>query len=552
MSAVAFLHGQDLVKIYRGRRVLDRVSVTASPGQRLGLVGENGVGKSTLLRLLAGVEEPDHGGVVRPADTGFLHQELPWPAHQTVGGVVDEALAEVRAALRRLDELAVALAHGSAQATSAQRLLAEYGEMLEWAQAAEAWDADRRATLVLAGLGLAGLDRHRRLGTLSGGQRSRLGLAALLVRRPRALLLDEPTNHLDDDAVQFLQDHLRGLPGVVVIASHDRVFLDELCTDICDLDPARHGLTRYRGGYSDYLRAKRAERRRWEQAWAAQQDQIGQLRVAVATTARRVAPNRPIRDNNKVAYDRHGERVLGSVASRVRNARLRLDKLVADQIPRPPAPLRFDGRMGTSAEPADGAPVLAVRGVCVPGRLRLAELDVPAGGRLLVTGPNGAGKSTLLNVLAGRLRPAAGRVRTPPGTTVGLLDQDAHFPVPRRTAREVYAAALGELAERTPLGELGLLGAAELDRAVGELSVGQRRRLALAILVASGPQVLLLDEPTNHISLALADELEQALHASPGTVVVATHDRWQRRHWDGARLRLVAGHPAGYEPAACA
>ncbi|HET8642704.1 MAG TPA: ATP-binding cassette domain-containing protein, partial [Pseudonocardiaceae bacterium] len=410
MSAIAHLRAQDLVKGYRGRRVLDGVSVTASPGQRLGLVGENGVGKSTLLRLLAGVEEPDHGEVVRPADTGHLDQELPWPGDTTIRGVVDDALADVRAALRRLDELGGRLAEAPGPAA-----LAEYGEVLEWAQAANVWDAERRARLVLDGLGLGALDERRRLDTLSGGQRSRLGLAALLIRRPRALLLDEPTNHLDDDAVRFLTGHLRRLPGVVVVARHDPVLLDEVCTDICDLDPARHGLTRYGGSYSDYLRAKRAQRRLWEQAWTARQEQLAQLRVAVATTARRVAHDRPIRDNNKVAYDRHGERVLSSVSSRVRNARQRLEGLLADQLPKPPAPLRFAGELTAPvASDVPTGPVLAARGVRVPGRLRLAELDVPAGGRLLVTGPNGAGKSTLLHVLAGRLRPAEGSVRTPP------------------------------------------------------------------------------------------------------------------------------------------
>ncbi|HET8642621.1 MAG TPA: ATP-binding cassette domain-containing protein, partial [Pseudonocardiaceae bacterium] len=137
-----------------------------------------------------------------------------------------------------------------------------------------------------------------------------------------------------------------------------------------------------------------------------------------------------------------------------------------------------------------------------------------------------------------------GSVRTPPGTTVGLLEQDTTFPVPRRSARQVYADQLGGLAETVPLADLGLLRASELDRPVGELSVGQRRRLALALLVAHNPNVLLLDEPTNHISLTLADELEEALRTSPGTVVVATHDRWQRRHWPGSHLRLHAGSPA--------
>jgi macrolide transport system ATP-binding/permease protein len=252
-----YLSAHDLTKVYGDRLVLDGVSLTASPGQRLGLVGENGVGKSTLLRLLAGVEEPDAGDVTRLPDCGYLTQELAFGMEQSVGDVLDDALADIHAAERRLGELAGRLEDPQA--------LAEYGEVLEWAQAHDVWDAGRRAALVLDGLGLGSVHTDRRLGELSGGQRSRLGLAALLIKQPRALLLDEPTNHLDEDAMVFLESQLRRLPGVVVLASHDRVFLDAVCTDILDLDPARGGLTRYGGAYSDYLVAKRAERARWEQ-----------------------------------------------------------------------------------------------------------------------------------------------------------------------------------------------------------------------------------------------------------------------------------------------
>ena len=533
------LVARDLTMTYRDRRVLDGVSVTGSAGQRLGLVGENGVGKATLLQLLAGVEKPDSGDVSRPADTGFLPQELPFSPADTIGSVVDDALAEVRSTLTELDRLAARLA-------SDDTALAEYGEVLDRAERHQAWDADRRAGLVLDRLSLGELATDRTLGTLSGGQRSRLGLAALLIRRPTALLLDEPTNHLDDDAVEFLQAYLSDLPGVVVLASHDRVFLDAVCTDICDLDPSRGGLTRYGGSYSDYLHAKRAERLRWEQAWQHHQDEIASLRESVTVTARQVAPDRPPRDGDKMLYGFKRGRVQGSLASRVRNAQRRLDDVLADPVRKPPAPLRFTAPLGRPS--ADDGPVLSVRDVVVPGRLAVERLDLDARLRLLVTGANGAGKSTLLSVLAGALPPASGTVRRRRGLRVGLLEQDVVFAHPRLSAARTYAAALGE--DVVPLVELGLLAGPELRRPVGELSVGQRRRLALALLVARSPDVLLLDEPTNHLSLTLAAELEDALRTAPGTVVIATHDRWQRRHWDGARLELSAGRPvAGVEAA---
>jgi macrolide transport system ATP-binding/permease protein len=516
------LRARDISKSYGDRTVLSGIDLTAAPGQRLGLVGENGAGKSTLLRILAGVEPPDTGDIVRPPDIGYLAQELPADLGKSVADVIDAALAEPHELARRVEELAADPAR-----------LDEYGDALEQATARDVWDADRRAELVLAGLGLADLPRERPLDEISGGERSRLALAALLMRQPRALLLDEPTNHLDDAAVEFLQRHLVALPGVVIVASHDRMLLDAVCTDICDLDPSRGGLTRYGGAYSAYLQAKRAERVRWEQAYAEHQDEVNAARHAVAVTSRRVAPGRPIRDNNKMAYGLRGDAVQASVSSRVRNARRRLDALLADPVRKPPAQLRFSGELGDHA--AGGAPVLAARGLDVPGRLQLAVLDLPADGRLLVTGPNGAGKSTLLSVLAGALPTASGWVWRRRGVRVALLEQDVAFADMTRTPRETWGDRDGPNPQ-----ELGLLSGRDLDRPLWTLSVGQRRRLALARLVSEAPHVLLLDEPTNHLSLTLVEDLEQALHAAPSAIVAASHDRWLRRNWPGDELQLAA------------
>ena len=516
------LLAHDLVRSYGDRTVLDGVSLVAAPSSRVGLIGENGAGKSTLLRLLAGLEEPDGGTVERPSDLGFSAQELPWPGSATLGEVVDDALREARAAVRGLDALAARLTDPDAAA--------RYGALLEWAQDHDAWDADRRAALTLDGLGLGGIGHERRLGTLSGGQRSRVGLAALLVRRPAALLLDEPTNHLDDGAAAFLEQTLRGLPGVVVVASHDRAFLDAVCTDVVDLDPALDGVTRYGGGWSGYLEGRRAARARWEQRYAAEQEELAQLRRSVTVTARNVAPGRPRGNQSKLMYDHKGGRVEQQVSRRVRNARRRLDELGRDQVPRPPEPLRFAAVLGDAVT----GPAAALRDVHVPGRLRLAALDVGARDRVLVTGANGTGKSTLLGVLAGRVA-AEGVVHRRRGLRVGLLAQDVAPPA-AGTAREVYTAAAG--AGAVPLRELGLLPPRDVDRPLAALSVGQRRRVELAVLVARAPQLLLLDEPTNHLSPALADELEEALGTGPGAVVLASHDRWLRRRWAGRVLSL--------------
>ncbi|MFE7750269.1 ABC-F family ATP-binding cassette domain-containing protein [Streptomyces sp. NPDC057428] len=545
------LIAHDLVRNLGGRRVLDGVSLTASPGHRIGLIGENGVGKSTLLRLLAGTDEPDAGGVTRPSDLGFLQQEMSFDATSTIAVVLEEALREAREVLADLERLTEELARTAEDDPGYAELLDTYGKRLEEAQDREAWDADRHAAVVLEGLGLGAFAHDRTLGSLSGGQRGRLALAALLVRRPSALLLDEPTNHLDDAATAFVEEQVRGLPGVVVLASHDRAFLDAVCTDLIDLDPAVHGPVRYGGNYSAYLAGKRAERERWERQYAEEQEELESLRHSAGVTAHVLAPDRGRRDNEKMGYGHRAGRVQSQISRRVRNAARRLEELERTQVGEPPRPLRFAGAVlsaeavystrgaqGAAGSQDRDAHLVSLHGVRVPGRLAVDGVEVSPADRLLVTGRNGAGKSTLLAVLAGRLT-AEGEIRRRPGLTVGLLAQDTVFDRPEHTVRDVYELSLGaERAEAVPLDSLGLMHEADLLKPVGHLSVGQRRRLALALLVARPPHLLLLDEPTNHLSPRLCDELEEALGSGPGAIVVASHDRWLRKHWQGREMRL--------------
>ena len=529
LSPLSALVGRDLAKTYGDRVVLEGVDLVARPGQPLGLVGENGVGKSTLLRVLAGRETPDAGAVDRPADLGYLGQEPDFPPDATIGEVLDEALAPLHDAVDRLEHLANRL-HDP-------HLAEEYDATLTWATLHEAWDADRRAETAAARLGLGVLDRDRRVAALSGGQRSRLALAALVVRRPACVLLDEPTNHLDDQATALLEEFVGSLPGVVVTASHDRAFLDAVCAAVVDLDPAHLGVdgaggNRFTGGYTAYLSAKRDARRRWQEAFEAQQDELDALRRSAATTSRQVAHDRAPRDGDKFIHHFKGQNVARTLSRRVSNTERRIEVIERDRIPRPPRPFGFRGVL-TPAGPTTG-PVVSARDLEVAGRLHVPRIDVPAGSRLLVTGPNGSGKSTLLKVVAGDLARTAGTL-TVSARRVAHLPQDVVFARPERTAAQVYRAT----GSAVPLGDLGLLHPREASRPVGLLSTGQQRRLGLALLVARRPDLLLLDEPTNHISLALADELEESLRRSPGTVLVASHDRWLRRRWDDPVLALT-------------
>jgi macrolide transport system ATP-binding/permease protein len=515
----------DLTKRYGDRVVLDGVDVTATPGRPLAVVGENGVGKSTLLRVLAGVEPPDGGTLTGPDDVGHLTQELAVPDSTTVGALLTSALAPLHESVRRLEVLAGRLDDSAAAE--------EYAALLDWAVLHEAWDASRRAEEAAARLGLGAVAPDRSVGSLSGGQRARLALAALLTRRPACLLLDEPTNHLDDEAMAYLEETVRALPGVVVVASHDRVFLDEAATTVLDLDPHRDGRGGRRhptttGGYTAHLEARAADRRRWESAFDEQEEERARLRRTAATSARQVAHGRPPRDNDKFIHRFKGANVERTVSRRVRDVERRLEVLERDLVPKPPRVLRFEG----SLAPAAGGSV-HVRDLNVPGRVRIDRLDVGPGERVLLTGRNGSGKSTLLNVMAGRVRGFGGSVTVRTGS-IGHLPQEVRFRDPGATAASIYSARRPPV----PLRELGLLHPREAGRPVGELSLGQQRRLALALLVVRRPDLVLLDEPTNHLSLALADELEEALGRSVGTVLVATHDRWLRRRWSAREVRL--------------
>lgn len=531
--ALRALIAVDVVRSLGPRRILDGINLTAAPGDRIGLIGDNGVGKSTLLRLLAGFDEPDTGTVKRPENLGFLRQESPYHPRTTVQQILDDALSESRDILRRLESLSDKLA----QDPSDDNLLAAYSSTLEAAQDHDVWDASRRADLVLEGLGLAGVPRARELSAISGGERGRLALGALLVRRPTALLLDEPTNHLDDAAVNFLETQLREMRGVVVVASHDRVFLDQVCTDLIDLDPAIAGPARFGGNYSAYQQNRQARRERWARRYADEQAELAELQHAVSSTSHEVAHGRPARDSEKMGIGHTAGRVQRQVSRRVRDAARRLAELERSQVPEPPAPLTF--QVPALVASAAAGTVVSLRKVTVFGRLDIDRLDIGATDHLLVTGPNGAGKSTLLAVVAG-IVPAEGRVLHRPDLRIGYLPQDSAFDRPDQTAQQAYDAGVGaERAESVPLGSLGLIAPTDATMPVGALSVGQRRRLALAVVLADPPDLLLLDEPTNHISPLLADELQNAFDTAPGAIVVASHDRWLRRRWDGPLAELT-------------
>ncbi|MCU1403895.1 MAG: family ATP-binding cassette protein, partial [Glaciihabitans sp.] len=398
---------------------------------------------------------------------------------------------------------------------------------------------------IIHGLGISGIPLDRRLDEISGGQRSRFALAALLLGRPLALILDEPTNHLDDNATDFLRHQLIQWRGPVVFASHDRAFLDEVANVLIDIDPAREGLTKFGGTYTAYLEEKSMERSRWERQFRLEQAELKDLEFSLNVTAVDLNNDHGRRDNDKMGFDFKAGGIDRAIARRVRAAEAHYQDLEENQISKPNSVLSFGGIPKGSQPLEEDGPLLRLTDAVVPGRLQLDSLKIEKATRLLVTGPNGAGKSTLLSVLAGITpldKATGGTLRRANGLRVAMLEQDVHFPDPAMTPRDIYERKVGERrAEALPLSSFGLLLPRDIDRSVGELSVGQQRRLALALIIAKPPHVFLLDEPSNHLSLSLASELEDALGSYPGAVIVASHDRWLRERWTGQRLELAAG-----------
>ncbi|TLF67205.1 TlrC/CarA/OleB/SrmB family ABC-F type ribosomal protection protein [Nocardia asteroides NBRC 15531] len=535
MTSTAQIALHDVTKRYDTTPVLDRVTLSVRPGETVGVIGENGSGKSTLLRLLAGVEPADNGAVTvtAPGGIGYLPQVLELPGTATVAAAVDHALADLRLLEQQLRHTEQQLA----QADPA--VLADYADLQARFDARDGYHADTRVDIALAELGLPGLDRHRTLATLSGGERARLALAATLAAAPELLLLDEPTNDLDDAAVAWLEQQLRSHRGAVIAVTHDRVFLERITGTILEVDAGQ--VRRYGDGYAGYLTAKDAERRRAAQDYADWRTELARNRRRAASNVVRLEaiPRKlPLAVFAAGPFRARG-RGHGTM-SRIRNAKERVARLTGDPVAAPIDPLRFTAAVDTVHDTGTG-PVAELTDIGVGDRLALAALRIEAGSRLLVTGPNGAGKTTLLRVLAGDLRPDTGTARVT--GRVGWLRQDP----PRYPAAATVLAAFATGRPGHPddhadtLLDLGLFRPAELALRVGELSYGQRRRIEIARLVTEPADLLLLDEPTNHLAPALVEELEQALDGYSGALVIVSHDRQLRRRFTGDRMVLDDG-----------
>jgi ATPase subunit of ABC transporter with duplicated ATPase domains len=512
--------------------VLDRVSLSVGPRSRVGVVGPNGVGKSTLLRVLAGVVTPDEGTVERVPPSlmiGYLSQEPDAHPGETAGAYlarrtgVAEAAAELDRLTDRLSELTGRLAEDPS-------VVDDYSQALERFLGLGGDDFDTRVGVVTAEIGLPADRLALPLSHLSGGQTARVGLAAILLARFDVFLLDEPTNDLDFAGLDQLEGFLRGLPGAVVVVSHDRAFLDRAVDRVLEVEEHHHTATEYAGGWSEYVDRRalaRSQQRQAYDSWAAERsrlrDRIRTQRSWSETGVRKAA--RKPRDHDKAQQGFFTNRT-EKQAAKVRQSERALARLGAMEKPWEGWELHLD--LSPASRSGDVVARLQ-QAVVRRGAFRLGpvDLEVRWADRIAITGPNGGGKSTLLSALFGRTPLESGSQWSGPSVVVGELDQ-------RRTRLEAgdnllsgFVRATGLLPEeaRSTLAKFGL-GAGHVGRAVGGLSPGERTRALLASLMASGTNCLVLDEPTNHLDLPAIEQLEGALARFEGTLLVVSHDRW--------------------------
>jgi ATP-binding cassette subfamily F protein 3 len=520
------LQVSNLSKSFGDNLIFERVSFTLNRGERVGLVGPNGCGKTTLLQIILGELGPDTGSAwCSPATVriGYLAQALEYEPDMTVDQVIKTAIAGLTRAERRLESLAAQIA--TAGGERLQQLMLEYDQALDACERLGAYDVEARIAAILDGLDLHGLDQQTPVDHLSGGEKTRLGLARLLLSGPELLLLDEPTNHLDIQALEWLEGFLQDHSGGALIVSHDRTFLDRTVSAILDMDPTSHTVTAYSGNYSDYVEAKERERAKHWAAYKDQQDFIAHLQGTID------AKKGYARSIELGTIDFAPRKIAKGIARKAVVQQRRLQRLLdsEERIDRPERTWQM--KLEFLDTPSSGRDVLHLEGVAMAfdqhPLFSDVNLTLRSGERIALVGPNGSGKTTLARIIMGELEPQAGRVRLGAGVKIGYYAQEQENLDPESTPYEVLRAVapMNQTEARSML-HYFLFSGDEVFLPVGSLSFGERARLTLARLVAQGCNFLLLDEPINHLDIPSRSRFEQAMVSFPGTVLAIVHDRY--------------------------
>ncbi len=521
---MSLIVGEHVGQQFGEHRVFAEASFRLSEADRVGLVGPNGEGKTTLLRIMAGLLEPSTGRCHRSRGLriGYLPQAPPELEGDTIYDAMLEVFADVRSLEQELHELASAMAGGETS------ILKRYGELQGRFEALGGHGYTTRIEQVLTGLGFERATWDRPLAKLSGGQRTRAHLATLLLREPQVLMLDEPTNHLDLDSVEWLEGWLRSFRGALVVVSHDRYFLDRVTESTWEVAFARVEI--FHGAYSHYLTQREERHKERSRRWEAQQEYVAKTEEFIA---------------------RH---LAGQRSKEAQGRRTRLARFLRDEgVERPEDQQTINVALPEAARTGDL--VLRVEDLAAGYQadrplVRIERLEIERGWRVAIVGANGAGKTTLLRTLLGELPPLAGQIRWGSNVSLGYLSQTHCELDPSNTALEAVMAVDHRCPEeraRSLLGRL-LLGGDEALKRVDQLSGGQRTRVVLARLVLARANVLLLDEPTNHLDIASRDVIQEVLQQFGGTVFLVSHDRYliqaaATHIWaiDGQGLHVIRG-----------
>lgn len=491
---------ENVHKAYGANTVLSGLTWKIEAGTRVGLVGRNGCGKTTLFHLMIGRLHPDRGRIHkrRNLNVGYLAQDPELEEGSVVLATVLDAFSDLLDLQRRMGVLEDRLAESQEQ----PGLLEEYGRLQHSYEARRGYDVEARAKAVLHGLGFARTDFETPVSLLSGGQKNRLALARLLVREPHLLLLDEPTNHLDLEAIQWLEGFLPAFDGAYVVVSHDRYFLDSTIDRIVELENG--DLAAYAGNYSFYAAERQERLARRFKAYERQQEHIHRTEEFVRRN------------------------IAGQKTKQAQSRRRALEKL--ERLDRPMRDKEFRLEFTAGARGGNRVVELERTSKAYGETVLFRNLDVLVrrGDRLGIIGPNGSGKSTLLKLLGGRVAADSGTIRTGSNIQVGYYDQHRDELDPDHTLQEEIWAVTPD----APAGEIrDVLGAFlfsgdDVERKVGSLSGGEKSRVALARLMRSETNLLVLDEPTNHLDIPSRDVLEDALKAYEGTLIAVSHDRY--------------------------
>ncbi len=535
-------------KSYQLNTILDEVIFSLQDGEKFGLVGPNGCGKSTLLRILIGEEEAD-SGTFQYTPTGLTKAYLPqgysFPEDVTIEQYLDQ-IAEIESGL---DAHLVDLSHELAKQPCNIVIQEEYNRIL--LQIERKSNLEPTLKKILSGLGLDQVPFYFPVNHLSGGQKTRLALAGTLLLQPDLLILDEPTNHLDITMLEWLEDWLRGFPGAILVVSHDRVFLDYVCSAILELDPSSRKTKLYSGNYSQYLEEKARERERQWSSYQDQMDEINQLREAAAHL-RGIAKFKvggKADSGDKFArgfFANRGKATIGR-ATQIED---KIEKILTEEKIDKPR-IGWQMKVEFNGSIASGRDVLVCENLAVgyseKTLLREMNMVLKYGSRCCLLGPNGSGKTTFIRTVLSELPPVYGNLRLGSQVRPGYMQQDQGNLPPGSNALEYIQLQvnLNETEARSFLHKYLFTGDAVFIP-VSQLSYGERARLMLAGMSASGCNFLILDEPLNHLDIPSRNRFEQALSSFEGTVLAVVHDRYfihqfATEVWeiDGDRIRIV-------------